>query len=263
MLILFLKLLGAPILIALASLIGKSHGHRAAGLISGLPVIGGPVILCVWMQQGPEFAMNSSYALPGGLFALSAHLLVFQRLSKRCNWVVCLLSGWAAFVLVGAMIAYVKLSAPVASVLGLSSICVLDLLLPRVNVKTTLPSLGKIELIGRMLAGLTLVVLITGLARQVGPLLTGLFTVFPVTGSVMPAFTLANAGPDAMVVLLRGYLSGLFGLGACFIVLAPLIPIMSWWSLLPAAAACMLASLAFSTIIQRNRTEPAIPNAVD
>ena len=42
----------------------------------------------------------------------------------------------------------------------------------------------------------------------------------PVTGSIMPPFTLALYGPDAVARLMRGFVVGLTGFGAFFFVVA-------------------------------------------
>jgi hypothetical protein len=42
----------------------------------------------------------------------------------------------------------------------------------------------------------------------------------PVTGSIMPPFTLALYGSDALARLIRGFVAGLFGFTAFFFVVA-------------------------------------------
>jgi hypothetical protein len=57
-------------------------------------------------------------------------------------------------------------------------------------------------------------------ARAYGPVVSGVLLSVPVTGSIMPPFTLALYGPDALARLMRGFVVGLSGFTAFFLVVS-------------------------------------------
>ena len=57
---LFLKLFLVPLFLGIISLAGKYLGPNFAGWLAGLPVIVGPILLLVAIDQGPLFAGASA-----------------------------------------------------------------------------------------------------------------------------------------------------------------------------------------------------------
>ena len=57
-------------------------------------------------------------------------------------------------------------------------------------------------------------------AAAYGPVVSGVLLSVPVTGSIMPPFTLALYGPDALARLMRGFVVGLSGFTAFFFVVS-------------------------------------------
>src|SRR5690606_26589657 len=70
------------------------------------------------------------------------------------------------------------------------------------------------------------------------PRVSGLLLAFPITGSILPSFTLPVYGHPATVNLLRGFANGLIGFTAF---LATLVPLLGAWD---SKAASFLAALA-------------------
>ena len=77
-----------------------------------------------------------------------------------------------------------------------------------------------LELRLRLVAAFVLAALILWGAPRFGPVVSGVLLSVPITGSIMPPFTLALYGPDALARLLRGFVVGLSGFTAFFFVLA-------------------------------------------
>lgn len=227
--LLLIKFLGAPLLIGGASLAGKRFGPNVAGMLSGLPVIAGPIVLVLWLERGPTYAADVARMLPVGLVALAAYIWMFAKLAPRCHWVICLFAGWLAFLLLAALCSFAWLPYWVMIVLGVGLMWLLGQRLPK-PAATPLAAMPKSELLVRMFAALALVALVTTISAQIGTAWTGLLAAFPVAGSVLPAFTLANSGPAATMLLLRGFVSGLLGLAGCFLLIAWLLPVWGGWA---------------------------------
>jgi hypothetical protein len=77
-----------------------------------------------------------------------------------------------------------------------------------------------LELKLRLAAALALAIGILWAAQAFGPVVSGLLLSVPVTGSIMPPFTLALYGPGAVARLTRGFVVGLSGFSAFFFVIA-------------------------------------------
>ncbi|HET9959345.1 MAG TPA: hypothetical protein VFQ61_32870, partial [Polyangiaceae bacterium] len=60
MFILALKLFTVPLLILLVSLAGQKFGPRLAGVLTGLPVIAGPIAWLLGLEHGVEFAARAA-----------------------------------------------------------------------------------------------------------------------------------------------------------------------------------------------------------
>lgn len=242
MLALAVKLIGAPLLVGGASLAGKRWGPALAGLLSGLPVIAGPIVAVLWLEHGAAYASEVAWMLPIGLAPLAAYLWVFARLARRCHWLTCLLAGWITFMLAAWLCR--EISLPYWLLAGGATLCLLAVgfLLPRPVGTIAAAPMPRIELLARIAAAFALVFGLTSVSAQLGTQWTGLLAAFPVAGSVMPAFTLARSGPAATLRLLRGFVSGLLGLAGFALCLASLLPIIDGMAFVPA----ILASLAIA-----------------
>jgi hypothetical protein len=71
-----------------------------------------------------------------------------------------------------------------------------------------------------MLAGMTLMLILTAVAHVLGPRLSGLLTVFPIATTILAAFSHRSDGAAFAVQMLRGLAGGLYCLAAFFITLA-------------------------------------------
>ncbi len=251
MLALVVKLIGAPLLVGSASLAGKRWGHALAGLLSGLPVIAGPIVAVLWLEQGASYASEVAWVLPIGLAPLAAYLWVFARLAQRLHWLTCVLSGWLTFMLAAWICRELPLPHGLLIVAAILALLGVGFLLPRPVSSTAAISMPRIELLARITAAFALVFGLTSASSQLGTQWTGLLAAFPVAGSVMPAFTLARSGPAATLHLLRGFVSGLLGLAGFALCLAVLLPHLNGWAFLPAILASLAIAWFNSTMIFR------------
>jgi hypothetical protein len=102
--VLLLKLCLVPALIYLVTLIGRRWGPNAAGWFSALPIVAGPILLTMAIEQGAGFVSTAA-----------AHTLI----AVIAVLVFCLAYAWAArrFAVAGSLCA--ALAAYAAAVAGL------------------------------------------------------------------------------------------------------------------------------------------------
>lgn len=252
------KLFVSPVLIGLASLAGKRWGPGASGLLGGLPLVGAPVVLVLWMTSGAEVAHRAAATAPIGVWATMTYLLVFGFASRRLAWYGALGVGWLSYLATAAALHYSGLDQQ--AWLGLAVLPALYIAATRVLPRPASPpqpiQLPPQELLARMAAAVALIWALTGLAGLIGPDFTGVLAGAPVAATVIPAFTLAMAGRDPLLRALRGFLSGLLGFALFFIVLAALMPRLGFVALLPATLAAVAIGLVGARLVQRQQQAP-------
>ena len=215
------KLLLVPAFIGTLSLAGRRWGPAISGWLIGLPVVAGPIVFFLAVEQGRSFASGAARGTLTGLASLSVYVLVYGRLSRRFGWIGSLLAGWCAFLLSTVALERIPMPPLVPTFLAVSGIFLLVLrLLPEIGSLGDLPETPAWEIVARMAAGAVLVVAITGAARSLGPRLCGLLTPFPVAATVFTVFTHRFQGGAAAARLLRGLVAGSFTLAVYFLIVA-------------------------------------------
>src|SRR5665647_1622298 len=91
------KLTLVPFFILALSLAGRRLGTAVSGWLVALPVVAGPIVFFIGMEQGEAFAAGAARATIAGLASLAVYSLVYSRAALRMGWVPSLLAGWAGF----------------------------------------------------------------------------------------------------------------------------------------------------------------------
>ena len=262
MTLLLVKLTLAPLLVVGSSLVGRRWGATVAGLLVALPIVAGPVLLIVTLEQGTHFASRAASASLLGLAALAGFVVVFAHVARVQAWVPALAAGWAAFVTLALALSTISVAPAAAFVVALCAFALAAKLMPderraRASRRGELP---RWDLPARALATVALVVGLTGAAGGLGARLTGVLTPFPVAMGVLAAFVLAQRGPRVATELLRGFLRGAAGF-ATFALLVAILVVPAGPGL--AFALALLAAVAVQQLVRSlGRALPARARAV-
>jgi hypothetical protein len=247
-----LRLALVPAAVWLASLAARRWGHSVSGYLGGLPLIGGPITLYLAIDFGPTFAARSAMFTLAAVLAQAAHLMAFTHVARRGGWLVALLSGWTGFAIVAALVSQLALSPASALALAATGLVIAALGLPRPRGSAPLPAIPAMELRLRLVAAFALAALILWSAPIFGPVASGILMSMPITGSIMPPFTLAFHGADAVARLTRGFVVGLTGFSTFFLVVS--LAVVPWGivgaftvAAFAAVAAALLASRALAS----------------
>lgn len=205
-----LKVALVPVVVWLASVAGRRWGHAVAGWISGLPLIAGPISVFLALDPGPAFAAASAATTLQVTGAAGIHCWTYAWAARRFNWLGALLSAWSAFVLAAFALGAVPLPPLAGFALALAVLALMLATLPRVPPASGPVHIPGVELAVRIIAAGALAAAMMLGAAALGPRLSGILLAFPITGSVLPAFTRALYGADATARLLAGFVSGLF-----------------------------------------------------
>ncbi|WP_437720517.1 hypothetical protein [Sorangium sp. So ce861] len=252
-----LALVGASVL--LSSLAARRFGHAVGGTIAGLPMIVGPIMGFVLLQETPAEARAIALATLVCLPATIVHGIVFAWCATRVRWGVALLAANLAFLSMGAALLSLRLPSPWACAAALLSPAVGALALPRLRVAPAAVAIPRAELACRAVAAMAMAWCILRSAGVAPAGVSGLLLAVPITGNVLPCFTLPRHGAAATVALLAGFARGLFGFAAFFVALLAALGGMR-----PAAAyglawlVALLAALSLRGLTQRaRRAQPA------
>jgi hypothetical protein len=236
-----LRLALVPAAVWLASLAARRWGHAVSGYLGGLPLIGGPITLFLALDHGAAFAATSALVTLAAILGQAAHLTAFANVGRRARWPFALLAGWSSFVLVAIAVSLLPLTPLLALGLAVGGLLAAWRWLPRIEGDAPAPRIPAGELRLRLVAAFLLAAVILWSARTFGPVVSGILLSLPVTGSIMPPFTLALYGQGAVARLMRGFVVGLSGFTAFFFVLSACLPA---WGVTPAFLAAIAAALA-------------------
>jgi hypothetical protein len=245
-----LKVALVPVVVWLASLAGRRWGHAVAGWISGLPLIAGPISVFLAHDPGPAFAAASAATTLQVTGAAGAHCWTYAWAARRFNWLAALLAAWSAFTLAALVLGAVPLPPLAGFALTLAVLALMLATLPRVPPASGPVHIPGVELAVRIAAAAALAAAVMLGAAALGPRLSGILITFPITGSVLPAFTRALYGADATARLIAGFVSGLFAFGVFHFAVAVALEPLGAAVAFPLA---VLAALAATWVVMRAR----------
>jgi hypothetical protein len=239
--LLILKLLLVPSLIAAVTLASRRWGLRVGGILTGLPMVAGPTLCFYAIEQGNSFAASAARSALLGIVATSAFCAGYARSAARVSWPLSVLAGWAA------LAAIVLATYGIRELGGIGEFALASVALvlarrmvpaPPVSVPVAVPPRWDLPL--RMLASAAAVVLFTAVAAMLGPRLSGVLSAFPVVTLILAVFTHAQRGGASVALFLRGVLRGLHGFALFCIVLSVALGPLGWS--LPSAVSVALAA---------------------
>ena len=159
-----------------------------------------------------------------------------------------MVAGWTAFAVAALASAWLEPGPFAALVLAAAGLAAAWFFLPRPREAATPAQIPPAELRLRLVAAFLLAAAILWSADTFGPVASGILLSVPVTGSIMPPFTLALYGADSVARLTRGFVVGLTGFTTFFLVVAlAAVP----WGITAAFVAAVAGALAAVTIASR------------
>lgn len=227
-----LKLTLVPSLLLIVSMSGKWWGPAIAGWLAGLPVVAGPILYLLVLQHGPSFGAHAATLSLAAILASEAFNFGYAWTCRVANWRVALAVGLAAWFACANALALLPIawsassassafawsvwSASTAWALAAAALGVGfgNAFLPKSRAVARGAPLTRLDLAGRVLAGIALTLIVTALSGRLGAGWSGLLAVFPLMGVVLSVSSHRAHGPAFVVALLRGMVAGRFSFGA-------------------------------------------------
>jgi hypothetical protein len=216
-----LKLVGVAGVVAAATLLARRHGHRAGGLVGGLPLIAGPVSGALLLAEPVAWVRDVAWMTLACLPATLLHAAVFARLAARHGATVCLLAANGAFAAFAALLGTWAPAGPAAAVLAMVALWAVRRVLPPRPAHTAPPGPAPwTDLPLRVGSAVALAAVLIALSASAPAAVAGWLLALPITGNVLPAFARARHGPQAAVAVVHGFVAGLGAFFGFFAALA-------------------------------------------
>ena len=235
-----LKLILTPLLIGMASIVGRRWGPLVSGWLIGLPLTSAPVVLYLALEQGTAFAARVAQGTLMGGISQAAFCLTYSWLSFRVGWPGCWLTGWGVFFAATFVFAQVSFPLPLAFAGVVCFLLVALLLWPRQGGQVIEMKAPAWEIPGRMVIATGFALGLTSAASVVGPRLSGLLSPLPIFATVFAVFTHHLQGAAVARQVLHGVITSAFACAAFFLVVAGLL---ERWGILATFSAALLAAL--------------------
>src|SRR5262249_31097204 len=192
--ILLVKLVVTPVLIAVATLVGRRWGPSVAGWLAGFPLTSGPVSVFLALEQGPAFAARAAVGTLFGLAAMAICCLAYARIAYAAPWPVSTGAGLLAFLLCGVALRRLPPSLPLAFVFVCVLLALSALAMPAAAPGGRAVSQREWDVPLRMAVGTATVLLLTGAASRLGATMSGLLSPVPVFLLILAAFAHGTEG---------------------------------------------------------------------
>jgi hypothetical protein len=251
-----LKLFLTPLFIGLISLAERRWGGKVGGWLVGLPLTSAPVTFFLAVELGTTFAAHTAASILLGLISQAAFCVAYARLSLYANWLVSWLIGWGVFCATTVVFTQVSLPPLLAFLSVLSALLFGLWLWPASAEQSTQTRAPAWATPGRMLMATGVVLALTGLARPVGPHLSGLLSPLPVFATVFAIFAHILQGGAAARQILHGVMVSSFACSIFFLLIAQCL---STWGIGATWSAATLAALLIQGCalwIKRRQTTP-------
>jgi hypothetical protein len=224
-----------------ATLAARRWGHATSGLMAGLPMIIGPITAILLVDQSAARVRDILLATLQAQPAMLMHILAFAYAARRWSWPMCLLAANGVYLAFALLLTRIDLAPAAAIALVALTWWSALRLMPRhdASVGAARVQVPRSELWWRLSAALAVAGGVIQGASSMPAAWGGVLLAAPITGNVLPAFTLPRHGAAATTLLLRGFVHGQLGFAAfvtTMVLLLPLLHPAAAWTLAVTAA---------------------------
>ncbi len=247
---LLLKLLLVATSVLLSTLAARRFGHAVGGAVAGMPMIAAPIMAILLFDHSAVEVRAIALATLACVPATILHIVTFAAAARKLTWPVCVSAALLAYLVAGSLLTRTPFGPAAISVLAFAA-PVAGLWIAAHQTPAPMPvHVPQIELVLRVAAAVAMAAAIILGAGTLPSAISGILLAVPITGTILPCFTLQRYGAAATASLMTGFLQGLHGFTAFFLAL--------YWGLasMPPAIAfgvALAAALAMAAAVQTAR----------
>jgi uncharacterized membrane protein (GlpM family) len=240
-----IKAVSTALVVVAASVVAERVGPRWGGLVACFPVSAGPAYVLLALEHDAAFIAGSALASFACGAATWAFLTSFVRLARRRRlWPSLLgaLAVWLAVALAVRAVPWTLATAGLANAVALAAAIKLAPPVAVATVSEARKNAAWLELASR--AGLVgvFVAAVVALSDAIGPSVTGIAAVFPITLSSLAVVINRRFGVAGAASALAGAVKPLIGIACGLAVLSLTPPVLGVW---PALGVSLVAALAW------------------
>jgi uncharacterized membrane protein (GlpM family) len=252
--LLILKLITVPLFIVLISIVGKKWGSEIAGTLGAFPVVAGPILFFLTLEQGLSFGAKASIFVIYGAVSLLIFGLTYAWACRFLSYIPCLFISLITWYLSAFLLSLCPQDLFFSTALTVSFLFIIPYLLPKCNIENkSLPDLKDLPI--RMIVGMLLTISITSLANQLGAVWSGILSVFPVVTLVLVVFSHRSHGQEHVLQVFKGVSRGVYSFVTYFLIYALCIEHLGLWqALLASLTGSLLVQLIIRMKFLRNKT---------
>lgn len=182
----------------------------AGGRFMGWPLVTGPIIFIIFLQEGADFAAKTAHGALLGQISLIAFAWSYAVTALRAPWYISITT--ASVIYIGSVYLVSLLNVPLwlTFVLLILSLILVNRFWPKYQPITTPLSSPRWELYLRIVLVITLVFVLSEFSQTLGPGLTGGFSTYPVIATIMGTFNHMRFGASAAIALHHGLMQRLY-----------------------------------------------------
>lgn len=206
--LLFLKLTLVPLFVALVTFVGKRFGSKWAGVLGAMPVVAGPIVFIMIMEQGEKFGQVSALSAVSSVICYIAFGLTYSWVCRKYNWIISLFIANIAWLIATLALMSFKQNIWLCLIIAFGSIIIGSKLTPKY--RSIKPEQGKgVNIYVRMLAGALLTLLVSGLASITGGKLSGILAAYPIMGTILTVSTHLSQNYKMVAIVFNGMARGI------------------------------------------------------
>jgi hypothetical protein len=244
-----LALVAASIIAATAA--ARRWGYAVSGLMAGLPMIIGPITAILLVDQSAERVRAILLATLQCQPAMLLHVWLFAHAARRLPWPLCLLIANALYLLLAWVLTRLDLGLGWATALvGVTWLASVRAWPHTGGAHTGRVTVPRSELWWRVGTALAVAGAVIQGAATMPAAWGGVLLALPITGNVLPAFTLPRHGPQATALLLRGFAHGQIGFTAF---VASMVLMLPWLHTAAAFVLALAAAVLAPWLLRRRR----------
>jgi len=120
--LLALKLLLVPLLIAAVTLAGRRWGQNLAGWLGSFPIVAGPILLILAIENGNAFGARAAQMSLAGIAAAMVFYVAYARLAEGRSWAPTLVLSLLAWGVAVTGLQWLPQTLPFAALAALASL---------------------------------------------------------------------------------------------------------------------------------------------
>lgn len=183
---------------------------NAGGRFMGWPLVTGPIIFIIFLQEGADFAAKTAHGALLGQLSLIAFAWSYALVALRAPWYLAIASATVVFIGSAYLVSLIEIPLWLTFALLGTALYLVNRFWPKYQPIMTPLSSPRWELWLRIALVIALVFTLSEFSRTLGPGLTGGFSTYPVIATIMGTFNHKRFGANAAIGLHHGLMQRLY-----------------------------------------------------